>query len=418
MTTEILTDQVHNAEARAAAEAKAAARRKALPTADFFDYESLLTGPEQLLLAKVREFCAREIAPHAKQWWEAENVPRAVIVGLSTLGISDMQGHGYSRLCAGLVNMELCRADLSTGAIFGIHHGLFAEGVRVFGTDDQKERFLGAAERADILGGFALTEPEHGSDVAGGMSTLVTRDGDGWVLNGAKRWIGNAVDGDYVFLWARDTADGQVRGFILDLTLPGVTRTKIENKTAMRGIKNADLLLVDVRVTEADRLSGISSFADTNTLLLGSRVSVGWMSVGLQFAAFDTARQYALDRLQFGKPLAKFQMVQQQLVEMLGNATASLAMTSRLAQIQDAHSAGKGPELRMEQAALVKAFTSARCLETVAKGRSLLGGNGIVTDFGMAKVFADAQPIVTFEGTYEVNTLLVGRAVTGHSAMI
>lgn len=394
------------------------ALKMALPDVDFFDYESLLTDAERDMLAAVRKFCENEIAPHANQWWQEENVPRSVIERLSEVTGAGNHGHGYSRLAQGLITMELCRADLSTGAMYSIHHGLFAEGIRVFGTDDQKARYLDRAQQAKILGGFGLTEPDHGSDVAGGITTTATREGGEWVLNGEKRWIGNAVDGDYVFLWAKDTADGQIRGFILDLTLQGVTRTKIENKTGMRGIKNADLLLQGVRVAEADRLSGISSFADTNVLLLGSRLSVGWMSVGLQFAAFDIARQHALDRLQFGKPLAKFQLVQQQLVEMLGNATASMAMAARLTHIQDRHDSGEGPELRMDQAALVKAYTSARCLETVAMGRSLLGGNGIVTDFGMARIFADAQPVLTFEGTYEVNTLIVGRAVTGHSALL
>lgn len=389
-----------------------------LPTADFFDVESLLSAAEQEKLAELRAFCAVEIAPFAEQWWQAEEVPRSVFQRLSQLGFGAPFSTGQSRLYSGLTVLELCRADLSTGAIFGIHHELFTEGIRTFGTKEQQRRFLQAAREGEILGGFALTEPEHGSDVAGGLTTTVHRDGDGWLLNGTKRWIGNAIDGDYVFLWAKDAEDGQIRGFILDLNLPGVSREKIENKISMRGIKNANIRLHDVRLAEADRLSTIDSFADTNVLLLGTRLMAGWMATGVQCAAFDIARKYALERLQFGKPLAKFQLIQQQLVEMLGNITASLSMVARVAQIQDAYDRGQGPALRMEQAALVKAYTSKRCLETVAMGRSLLGGNGIVTDFGMAKVFADAQPILTFEGTYEVNSLIVGRAITGHSALV
>lgn len=391
---------------------------KELPTADFFEFESLLSPVERAKLFELREFCAREVTSFAQKWWHEEDVPRSVFQKLSAMGVGAPFRAGYSRLYSGLATLELCKADLSTGAIFGIHHELFVEGIRIFGTEEQKQRFLQRSSDGQILGGFALTEPEHGSDVAGGLTTMVRRDGDGWVLNGAKRWIGNAADGDYVFLWARDSDDGQIRGFILDLSLPGISRTKIENKISMRGIKNADLVMKDVRLAESDRLSTVSFFADTNVLLMGTRMMAGWMAAGVQCAAFEIARKYALERLQFGKPLAKFQLVQQQLVEMLGNATASLAMSARLAQVQDAHDRGVGPELRMEQAALVKGFTSKLCLDTVAKGRSLLGGNGIVTDFGMAKIFADAQPILTFEGTYEVNSLIVGRAITGHSALV
>ncbi|AJT43016.1 acyl-CoA dehydrogenase [Psychromicrobium lacuslunae] len=389
-----------------------------MPTADFFDCESLLSVAERQKLGELRVFSATEIEPFAGQWWQSEQVPRSVFQRLSSLGFGAPFSSGQSRLFSGLATLELCRADLSTGAIFGIHHELFTEGIRIFGTAEQKHRFLRPAQEGEILGGFALTEPEHGSDVAGGLATTVRRDGDGWLLNGAKRWIGNAIDGDYVFLWARDADDKQIRGFILDLNLPGVSRQKIENKISMRGIKNANITLQDVRLAEADRLSTIDSFADTNVLLLGTRMMAGWMATGVQFAAYDIAREYALKRLQFGKPLAKFQLIQQQLVEMLGNITASLSMTARAARIQDAHDQGLGPSLRMEQAALVKAYTSKRCLETVALGRSILGGNGIVTDFGMAKIFADAQPILTFEGTYEVNSLIVGRAITGHSALL
>ena len=401
-----------------AAPARVERPRRELPTADFFEFESLLSEAERAKLLELREFCAREIAPFAQQWWQTEDVPRAVFQKLSALGAGVPFRAGYSRLYSGLATLELCKADLSTGAIFGIHHELFVEGIRIFGTEEQKQRFLQRASDGEILGGFALTEPEHGSDVAGGLTTLVRRDGDGWLLNGAKRWIGNAIDGEYVFLWARDADDGQIRGFILDLSLPGITRTKIENKISMRGIKNADIVMHDVRLSEADRLSTVSSFADTNVLLMGTRMMAGWMATGVQFAAFEIARKYALERMQFGKPLAKFQLIQQQLVEMLGNATASLSMAARLAQVQDAYDRGEGPELRMEQAALVKAHTSKLCLDTVAMGRSLLGGNGIVSDYGMAKIFADAQPILTFEGTYEVNSLIVGRAITGHSALV
>jgi glutaryl-CoA dehydrogenase len=213
-----------------------------------------------------------------------------------------------------------------------------------------------------------------------------------------------------------------VRGFILDANLPGVTRTAIENKIALRTVQNADVVLDNVRVPEADRFAGISSFTDTKHLLRGSRILVGWQAVGQQLAAFDAAREYAVERHQFGRPLAGFQLIQEQLVRMLGNTTASLGMMARVAQLQqDEH---RGPQGRphsgadMAQAALAKAYTSSRMRETVSLGRSIFGGNGIVTDYRMAKIFADAEAIYTYEGSYEINTLIVGRAVTGVSAIL
>jgi glutaryl-CoA dehydrogenase len=235
--------------------------------------------------------------------------------------------------------------------------------------------------------------------------------GDAWVLNGAKRWIGNGTFCDYMLVWACDEADGSVRGFIVDASLPGVSRTRIENKIALRTVQNADIVLDEVHVAEADRFPSISSFADTRELLRGSRIMVAWQAVGQQLAAFDVARQYAVERRQFGRPLAHFQLIQQQLVTMLGNAVASMGMMAGLARLQDAGAAD------MPQVALAKSYLSARMRETVALGRSILGGNGIVTDYRMAKIFSDAEAIYTYEGSFEINTLIVGRAVTGISAI-
>jgi len=202
-----------------------------------------------------------------------------------------------------------------------------------------------------------------------------------------------------------------VRGFIVDATLPGVSRSRIENKIALRTVQNADIEFRDVRIAEADRFGGISSFEDTKELLRSSRIMVAWQAVGQQLAAFDVARQYAVERQQFGRPLAHFQLIQQQLVTMLGNTVASMSMMAGIARLQEEGAAG------MPQVALAKSYLSARMRETVALGRSILGGNGIVTDYRMAKIFADAEAIYTYEGSFEVNTLIVGRAITGISAI-
>lgn len=388
-----------------------------LPGADFFGYEALLSDVERAKLAELRGFLAREVAPYAEDWWNRAEFPAHILPKLAALELSTPVQRGYSNLFAGIVIAEITRVDTSLATFFLVHHDLFVESLYEFGSEDQRARLLADAASLRTTGAFALTEPDHGSDVAGGMETRARRvsggdEGDHWVLNGAKRWIGNGTFCDYMLVWARDEADGAIRGFIVDATLPGVSRSRIENKIALRTVQNADIVFDDVRVAEADRFAGISSFEDTNELLRGSRIMVAWQAVGQQLAAFDVARQYAVERRQFGRPLAKFQLVQQQLVTMLGNAVASTGMMVRIAQLEDAGAAD------MPQVALAKSYASARMRETVAMGRSLLGGNGIVTDYRMAKIFADAEAIYTYEGSFEINSLIAGRAVTGVSAIV
>jgi glutaryl-CoA dehydrogenase len=390
-----------------------------LPTADFFGFESLLSDRERRKLEELRKFLAAEIAPFATEWWNNAEFPAHILPKLAALELSAPAQRGYSHLFAGLVIAEITRVDTSIATFFLVHHDLFVESLYGFGSDEQKARLLDDAASLRTTGAFALTEPEHGSDVAGGMETRARRvpggaddGGDCWILNGAKRWIGNGTFCDYMLVWARDEAAGAIRGFIVDAALPGVSRSRIENKIALRTVQNADIVFRDVRVAETDRFAGISSFEDTNELLRGSRIMVAWQAVGQQLAAFDVARQHAVERQQFGRPLAKFQLIQQQLVTMLGNAVASMGMMVRIAQLQQNGAAD------MAQVALAKSYTSARMRETVAMGRSILGGNGIVSDFRMAKIFADAEAIYTYEGSFEINTLIVGRAVTGVSAIV
>lgn len=387
-----------------------------LPEADFYDFESGLTPLELAKMVQLREFLAHEVAPHAVDWWNNADFPAYLLPAIADLGLGAPDRRHFSHLFAGLVVAEMTRTDTSLATFFLVHHDLFVQALSDFGSPEQKVRLLPDALALRTTGAFALTEPLHGSDVAGGMVTTARKveddAGTHWVLNGAKRWIGNGTFCDHLLMWARDTDTGEVRGFILDASLPGVTRRKIENKIALRTVQNADIEMVDVRVAERDRFSGIGSFSDTNKLLQGSRISVAWQAVGQQLAAFDVARAYAVERLQFGKPLASFQLIQSQLVRMLGNTSSSMALMVRLAALQDTG------EVSMAQVALAKAHTTAAMRETVALGRSILGGNGIVTDYKMAKIFADAEAIYTYEGSHEINTLIAGRAITGISAIV
>ncbi|WP_404322149.1 acyl-CoA dehydrogenase family protein [Arthrobacter luteolus] len=392
-----------------------------LPDADFFSFEQLLSTQERAKLTELRSFLSTEVAPYAAAWWNEACFPVELLPGLASLGLSTPVQRGYSPLFAGLVIAEMTRTDTSIATFFMVHHDLFVEGLHAFGSEEQQARLLADAQSLKITGAFALTEPDHGSDVAGGMATTAVRDGDTWVLNGTKRWIGNGTFCDWMLLWAREPATGKVRGFLLDASLPGIKRTRIENKTALRTVQNADIELTDVRVSEADRLAGIDSFEDTKHLLRGSRIMVGWQAVGQQLAAFDVARAYAVERLQFGRPLASFQLVQEQLVRMQGNTVASTAMLARVSELEQggygAVSDDGSARGDMARAALAKSYASRLMRETVSLGRGLLGGNGMVTDYGMAKIFADAEAIYTYEGSYEINALIAGREITGVSAL-
>jgi len=380
---------------------------------DFFAFEQLLTGKEQDRLAEIRGFLSREVRPIAVDCWNRGEFPMDLIPKLAEIDlVSPVRRQGYSNLFAGLVHAEATRADTSIATFLGVHDGLFTGSIEALASQEQQEAWLPDIYSLKKIGAFGLTEPLGGSDVAGGTRTTAQRDGDSWILNGAKRWIGNATFSDWVVIYARDLGDNQVKGFLVDTTLPGFSATKIENKISLRTVQNADIVLDNVVVPDFFKLAGANSFRDTNKVLKVTRLAVAWQAVGQQLAAFDVARRYAVERHQFGRPLASFQLVQSQLVQILGNAVSSMGMMVRLSQLEDAGQA------RDEQSALAKAFTTARMRESVAIGRSLLGGNGIVTDFEMAKIFADAEAIYSYEGTHEINTLVTGRAITGISAIV
>ena len=394
---------------------KAAVDINNLPYADgdFYAFEQLLSGKEQDRLAEVRDFLAREVKPIAIDCWNRGEFPMDLIPKLAEVDlVSPVRRQGYSNVFAGIMHAELTRADTSIATFMGVHDGLFTGSIEALASQEQQEAWLPDIYSLKKIGAFGLTEPLGGSDVAGGTRTTARREGDSWILNGAKRWIGNATFSDWVVIYARDLADNQVKGFLVDTKTEGYSATKIENKISLRTVQNADIILDNVVVPDFFKLANANSFRDTNKVLKVTRLAVAWQAVGQQLAAFDVARRYAVERSQFGRPIASFQLVQDQLVQILGNAVSSMGMMVRLSQLEDLGQA------KDEQSALAKAFTTARMRESVALGRSILGGNGIVTDFEMAKIFSDAEAIYSYEGTHEINTLVTGRAITGISAIV
>ncbi|MER7080646.1 glutaryl-CoA dehydrogenase [Saccharopolyspora kobensis] len=383
---------------------------------DFFGFADLLSDAERAELAEIRDYLEREIKPLANDAWEKAEFPFEVVAKFARLHLAGYQypeyGDGKSRspLFTGFLSLELNRIDPSLAVFSGVHTGLAMGSIYNGGDQEQRDRWIPDMADMSKIGAFALTEPEGGSDVAGGMRTTARRDGDEWVLNGAKRWIGNGTFADLVVVWARDEADGQVKGFVVEKGTPGFTTSKIEGKIALRTVQNADIVLTDVRVPEANRLQNINSFRDTAKVLAKTRGGVAWQALGVAVRAYELAREYAVNRVQFGKPIAAFQMIQDLLVKMLGNITAMFGIVVRLNELV---AQGRGGA---EQAALAKAFTTTKMREVVAWARELFGGNGIVLDYEVAKFFSDAEAVYSFEGSREMNTLIVGKSITGHSA--
>ena len=340
----------------------------------------------------------------------------AVVQGAGHSAAWAIEGYGCaggSQKLFGFVAMELARVDASFCTFFGVHSGLAMGSIYLDGSEEQKQKWLPPMARWEKIGCFGLTEPLVGSGTSGGLTTTAKREGDTWVLNGQKRWIGNATWCDVSIIWARDLADNQVKGFIVEnKTTPGFSVEKIEHKIALKVVQNGVITLKDVRVPEANRLQGGNSFRDTARVLRMTRYMVGWASTGVQMGAFEATLKYAQERLQFGKPIASFQMVQDLLAKMLANVTACQCLMVRLAQMDDE---GK---LADHHASLAKAFCTAKSRETVAWGRELLGGNGIVADYNVARFFADAEALYSYEGTYQMQNLIVGKAITGLGAFV
>jgi glutaryl-CoA dehydrogenase len=388
-----------------------------LLTGDFYHFEELLPGEERKILHRVREFLRTEVAPIANDYWARAEFPAQLIGGYAELGIAgrsypEEPGPKPSSLLSGFLALEMAHTDPSMATFVGVHTGLAMGSILACGSAEQKERWLPAMGRMEKIGAFALTEPHGGSDVAAGLRTTARRRGDEWVLNGAKRWIGNGTFADYVVVWARDEEDNHVKGFVVEKGAPGFIATKIERKIALRSVQNADIVLEDCRVPEASRLQNANSFRDTAVILRRTRSGVAWQSVGVMIAAYEIALDYAKKREQFGRPIAKFQLVQDLLVRMLGNATASLGMVVRLAQLQDTG------VYRDEHSALAKAYCTSRMREVTGWARELLAGNGIVLDYDIGRFVADAEALYSYEGTREINTLIVGRAITGMGAFV
>lgn len=390
-------------------------RPDGLLAGDFYGFQDELSTRELESVEGLRDFLEREVRPVADDYWARAEFPHHLVAGMAELGLfgdasPETRRFDNTALYRAWCWMEIARVDPSMTTFLGVQAGLAMGALGVGGSPEQRSTWLEAMARGDVIGAFGLTEPLSGSDAARGLRTTARRDGDTWVLDGAKRWIGNATFSDIVIVMARDVADGEVKAFIVKRGTAGFTTSKIEDKLSLRIVQNADIVLDGVRVAESDRLPGIRSFRDVATILRLTRVEVAWQAIGTAMGAYEAALNYSLAREQFGAPIASRQLVQDLLARCLGNITASLAMCVRVSRMQDAGRQGDA------HAALAKGYVTSRAREVVAWSREILGGNGIVLEYGVAKFFADMEAIYSFEGTREMNSLIVGRAITGIQA--
>lgn len=383
-------------------------------TPDFYAVEDLLEPAEIELRDRVRAFCDAEVTPHINDYWDRADFPFEMAKKLAGLGIvgGTIQGYGcpgMSNVAAGLVAAELARADGSIGTFNGVHSFLAMQSIAVLGDDEQRERWLPEMARLEKIGAFGLTEPEHGSDAVA-LETSARRDGDAYVLNGRKKWIGNGTIADHVIIWARGE-DGAVGGYVVEKGSPGYEATVMTGKTALRAVWQAEITLTDVRVPVENKLANCHSFKDVSQMLDRTRYTVAWRALGLATASYELALAHALRREQFGQPIAGFQLVQDKLARMLAEITAMQLMCWRLSKLADAG------RMTAAMASLAKMNHAAKARAIVADARDILGGDGILLDHHIARHHADMEAIFTFEGTDSVQALIVGRAVTGLSAI-
>jgi len=397
----------------------ATSKKKELPpiNGDFYHIEEKLSTADKITQLKVRDFMEKEISPIVNNYWLRDEFPFEIIEKFAALNICGYTYDGYgcaggSSLMEGVIAAEIARVDASIATFFGVQSGLAMGSIYICGSDEQKQEWLPRMQQMKVIGAFGLTEPEVGSGAAGGLTCTCKKTESGWVLNGQKKWIGNSTFSDITIIWARDLDDGQVKGFIVRRENPGFAVEKIKGKMALRIVQNGLITLTDCVVPESDRLQHANSFKDTAKVLQMTRAGVAWMAVGCARGAYENALDYTRKREQFGKPIASFQLIQNHLVEMLSNLTAMQTLVYRLSEMQD------NGDLKDEHASLAKVFCSLRTRDIVSKAREVMGGNGILLEYNVARFLADAEAIYSYEGTKEINSLIVGRSITGFSAFV
>jgi glutaryl-CoA dehydrogenase len=383
---------------------------------DYYLIEELLTDEEREIRDRVRAFADREIIPVINEYWDKAQFPFELIPKIAELNIAGTTIEGYgcpgmSHAAAMLVAIEMARGDGSLNTFFGVHSGLAMGTIDICGSEEQKEKWLPPMARMEKIGAFGLTEAKHGSDSVM-LETSVRREGDEYVINGEKRWIGNATFADVTIIWARDEEDGQVKGFLVEKGTEGFSTELITGKMGKRAVWQPDIKLEDVRVPVENKLGNADSFKDTAKVLTATRAGVAWEAVGHAIASYEAALTYAKERVQFGEPIASFQIIQNKLANMLAEITSMQLVCYRLAQLQEQGKMTGG------MASLAKMNNAKKAKQVCADARDIMGGNGVLLEYHVARHLSDMEIVYTYEGTDTVQSLIVGREVTGISAFV
>jgi len=383
---------------------------------DYYLIEELLTDEEREIRDRVRAFADREIIPVINEYWDKAQFPFELIPKIAELNIAGTTIEGYgcpgmSHAAAMLVAIEMARGDGSLNTFFGVHSGLAMGTIDICGSEEQKEKWLPPMARMEKIGAFGLTEAKHGSDSVM-LETSVRKEGDEYVINGEKRWIGNATFADVTIIWARDEEDGQVKGFLVEKGAEGFSTELITGKMGKRAVWQPDIKLEDVRVPVENKLGNANSFKDTAKVLTATRAGVAWEAVGHAIASYEAALTYAKERVQFGEPIASFQIIQNKLANMIAEITSMQLVSYRLAQLQEQGKMTGG------MASLAKMNNAKKAKQVCADARDIMGGNGVLLEYHVARHLSDMEIVYTYEGTDTVQSLIVGREVTGISAFV
>ncbi|MCC6763089.1 MAG: acyl-CoA dehydrogenase [Deltaproteobacteria bacterium] len=382
---------------------------------DYYDLDALLTTEERLTRDTVRAFVEQECLPLIEGCFSREEFPRQLIPRLGELGVfgANLQGYGcagMNNVAYGLVMQELERGDSGLRSMASVQGGLAMYGIYAYGTEEQKQRWLPRMARGEAIGCFGLTEPDHGSD-PGGMETRARRVGDEWVLSGVKRWITNGSIADVAIVWAKTTPDDEIRGFLVERGTPGYFTHDLKGKFSLRASITSELVLEDVRLPASALLPGVVGLKGPFGCLNQARYGIVWGATGAAMTCYETALDYALSRVQFDRPIAGFQLVQQKLVDMITEITKAQLLAHRLGRLKD-----EG-RIRAQQVSLAKRNNVGQALHVARLARDILGANGIVNEYPVIRHMLNLETVNTYEGTYDMHTLIVGRDLTGLDAV-
>ena len=383
---------------------------------DYYLVEELLTDEEREVRDKVRAFADREVIPIINDYWDKAQFPFELVPKIAELNIAGTTIKGYgcpgiSHVAAGLVAVEMARGDGSLNTFFGVHSGLAMSAIEMLGSEEQKEKWLPPMARMEKLGAFGLTEAAHGSDAVR-LETTARREGDEYVLDGEKRWIGNASFADVTVIWARDEEDESVKGFLVEKGAEGFSTEIITGKMGKRAVWQPDIRLEGVRVPAENKLGNADSFKDTAKVLTATRAMVAWEAIGHAVASYEAAVTYAKERVQFGKPIASFQIIQNKLANMLAEITSMQLLCLRLSQLQEAGKMTGG------MASLAKMDNARKAKQVCSDARDIMGGNGVLLEYHVARHLSDMEIVYTYEGTDTIQSLIVGREITGIGAFV